>query len=89
MQETVEKAQEAQKPAKFDEATFKAVLDQVVTKGINECGPAFVYAQLCLMKQFTEVVYDNSVMDTLARMRQQQVIAAEAARQLAEQQGTK
>lgn len=71
---------------KITEQEFKTALDQLVTAGLNVLDVSVVYAQLCVTKQFVEVVYDTNVVTYLEKMKQQQAIAAEAARQLAAQQ---
>ena len=71
---------------KITEQEFKQALDQLVTAGLNSLDVAVVYGQLSITKQFVEVVYDTNVVQYLDKMRQQQAIAAEAARQLEAQQ---
>lgn len=72
--------------SKITEQEFKQALDQLVTVGLNSLDVAVVYGQLTVSKQFVEVVYDTNVVQYLERMRQQQAIAQEAARQLEAQQ---
>ena len=64
------------------EQEFKQALDQIVSTALNSLDVAVVYAQLSVTKQFVEVVYDTNVVSYLERMRQQQAVAQEAARQL-------
>ena len=71
---------------KITEVEFKQALDQLVTAGLNSLDVAVVYGQLSITKQFVEVVYDTNVVAYLERMKQQQAIAQEAARQLEAQQ---
>lgn len=66
---------------------FNQALDQLITTGLNSFGPDHIYAQLSVSKQFVEVVYNSNVAVYLNKMQQQQMIAAEAARQLEAQQG--
>jgi hypothetical protein len=47
------------------EQEFKAALDEVVLKGINEIGAATVLGALAIVSRFTEVVYDMSVVSKL------------------------
>lgn len=72
--------------SKITEQEFKQALDQLITAGLNSLDVAVVYGQLSITKQFVEVVYDTNVVQYLERMRQQQAIAQEAARQLEAQQ---
>jgi ribosomal silencing factor RsfS len=71
---------------KITEVEFKQALDQIITAGLNSLDVATVFGQLSITKRFVEVVYDTNVVASLDRMRQQQAIAQEAARQLAAQQ---
>lgn len=57
---------------KITEADFKKALDQLVTAGLNSLDVSVVFAQLCVTKQFVEVVYDTNVVNYLERMKQEQ-----------------
>lgn len=72
--------------SKITEQEFKQALDQLITAGLNSLDVSVVYGQLSITKQFVEVVYDTNVVAYLEKMKQQQAIAQEAARQLQQQQ---
>lgn len=48
---------------------FRLQLDELVTKGINELGSGPVYGHLAVVKQFTEIVYDSSIVDYLQKLK--------------------
>jgi hypothetical protein len=71
---------------KITEQEFKKGLDEIVTLGLNSLDASVVFGQLCITKQFVEVVYDTNVVNYLERMKQAQAVATEAANQAAAQQ---
>lgn len=49
------------------EQEFKQKLDAVVIEGINEIGAGVVLGALAIVTRFTEVMYDNNIMNQLTQ----------------------
>lgn len=47
------------------EKEFRKQLDDLVMQGIRRLGAGTVYGQICVVKQYTEVLYDTNILSLL------------------------